>query len=118
MPWRDWVFANRHRGEVVARINGRRRRMRLSLSALAQLESCYGERDILNLLNQFTRSGLGQEDAENIVRAALAATGNVLADEGAPLDVEAGTAGLLRLADELIARAFGDTKISQKENGI
>lgn len=106
MKWRDWVFANRHRGEVVARINGRRRRMQLSLSALAQLESCYGNKDILAVLDGFSQSGLGVKDAENIIRAGLAATDNVLAETGAPLDVDGGDAGALRLAETLIERAF------------
>lgn len=126
MPWRDWVFANRYRGEVVARINGRRRRMQLTLSALAQLETCYGDKDILSLIDGFDRTGLHYDDAENIVRAALVATDNPLADDGAPLDVERGEAGLLALASELIGRAFDDdshmrgaqSAAAKQENGI
>lgn len=106
MKWRDWVFANRHRGEVVARINGKRRRMRLSLSALAHLESCYGETDILTLMERFNRHGLSVQDAENILRAGLQATGDALAKTGAPLDVEGGAACARTHADCLLSRAF------------
>jgi len=124
LKWRDWVFANRHRGEVVARINGRPRRMQLSLSALAQLENCYGDKDILAVLDGFSQSGLDLTDAENIIRAGLAATGNVLAESGAPLDIEGGDASSLHLAEILIERAFdGSFSITphdkpHKENNI
>ena len=108
------MFANRHRGEVMARINGRPRRMQLSLSALAQLENCYGDKDILAVLDGFSQSGLDLKDAENIIRAGLAATDNVLAESGAPLDVEDGDTGSLRLAETLIERAFDGSFLSAK----
>lgn len=113
MPWRDWVYANRHRGEVVGRINGRRRVMRLSLAALAQLETCYGGTDILQLLDRFSKAGLNVPDSENILRAGLAATQDELANTGAPLDVEGGPAAALQLASELVQRAF--TPASEEE---
>lgn len=115
------MFANRHRGEVVAVINGRKRRLQLSLSALAQLESCYGEQDILALLDGFAQSGLGLEDAENVIRAGLVATGSELAESGAPLDVERGDVGALALAEKLIERAFAGNHLiapQSQENGI
>ena len=110
MPWRDWRFANRHRGEVVGKINGRRRIMRLSLSALAQLENCYGDIDILQLLSRFAEDGMRANDIDNVLRAALRATKDELAVSGAPLDVEGGHGAAQRLATELIERAFGAAK--------
>ena len=114
MLWREWVYANRHRGEVVGRINGRRRVMRLSLAALAQLETCYGGEDILQLLDGFSRAGLSAQDSDNILRAGLLATQDELATTGAPLDVEGGAAMALHLASELVQRAFSPAP-SQKE---
>lgn len=106
MPWRDWVYANQHRGEVVGRINGRRRVMRLTLAALAHLETCYGGEDILKLLDGFSQAGLSVQDSDNILRAGLAATQDELAQTGAPLDVDGGPAMAMQLASELVQRAF------------
>lgn len=106
MRWRDWRFANRHRGEAAAHINGRRRILRLTLAALAQLEGCYGDTDILRLLARFAARGLTADDADNILRAGLAAAGDRLAEDGAPLDVEGGPAAAVQLAVLLIERAF------------
>lgn len=106
MPRRDWRFANRYRGEVVARINGRRRVMRLPLSALAQLENCYGDIDILHLIGRFAEDGLKAVDVDNVLRAGLASTQDDLALSGAPLDVEGGHGVALQLATQLIERAF------------
>ena len=91
MRWREWRYANRHRGEVVARINGRRRLMRLTLSALAQLENCYGDRDILSLLSGFAANGLSATDVENIIRAGLAGAADELSASGAPWMLRVGT---------------------------
>ncbi len=121
MKWREWVFANRHRGEVVARINGRRRRMRLSLQALAQLENCYGDTDILTLLDRFKAQGLSPEDADNILRAALLAMQDALSISGAPLDVEGGVPAARHCADRLLMAAFALPDAphpTKKENGI
>ncbi len=115
MPWRDWLFANRYRGEVVGRINGRRRVMRLTLAALAQLETCYGERDILQLLGGFAETGLTARDTENILRAGLAATQDELSVTGAPLDVEGGHAAAMQLATLLMERAFAPSSEFKKE---
>ena len=106
MRWRDWRYANRHRGEVVGRINGRRRIMRLSLSALAQLENCYGDTDILELLTRFAQQGLQADDIDNVLHAALVGARDVLAESGASLDVEGGEAQALHLATRLIELAF------------
>lgn len=106
MRWRDWRYANRHLGEVVGRINGRRRIMRLSLSALAQLENCYGDTDILELLTRFAQQGLQADDIDNVLHAALVGARDVLAESGAPLDVEGGEAQALHLATRLIELAF------------
>lgn len=114
MKWRDWRFANRHRGEVAARINGRRRILRLSLSALARLEDCYaaaddaagGVADILHLLSRFAENGMQAEDVDNVLRAGLQAVGDVLAVTGEPLDVDGGPEAAAQIALQLIARAF------------
>ena len=42
-------MANRHRGEIVADIGGARRRLVLTLGALAELEDAFGTEDLLAL---------------------------------------------------------------------
>ncbi len=80
--------------------------MRLSLQALAQLENCYDNTDILTLLDRFKQSGLSPDDADNILRAALTATEDALSVSGAPLDVDGGADAARRCADRLLIAAF------------
>lgn len=100
------IWPNRHCGEVVGHINAKRRVLRLSLSALAQLEACYDDTDILLLLRRFSENGLRAQDVMNILRAGLAGAGDPSAVEDAPLDVTGGYGVALELATELIERAF------------
>jgi len=102
----SWIWPNRYRGEVVGEINGRRRVMRLSLSALAQIEACYEDTDIVQLSQHFAAHGMAERDAENIIRAGLAACGDITANQPHPLYVNGGEAQKQELAHQLLAAAF------------
>ena len=108
MAVRRFCFANRHRGEVAAVINHAPRRLRLTLSALAQLESAYGETDILELVRGFAAQGLSARDVDLVLRAGLTGAGDELAHSAAALDVEGGYAAAAQLAARLLAAAFGE----------
>ncbi len=46
-------MANRHRGEIEAEIGGARRRLVLTLGALAELEDAFGADDLVALTERF-----------------------------------------------------------------
>lgn len=99
-------WPNRHRGEVTAIVNGRPCRLRLTLAALAQIEACYGDTDILTLTERFAASGMNWQDAQNILRAGLAATGDARAHARHDLSVKGGAAAAVDLAHRLLEAAF------------
>lgn len=104
MPPSNWIWANRRRGDVAVMINGQRRILRLTLSALARLESCYGDMDILALIRSFTTHGMTAKDADNIIRAGLSGNDDPAAHaETIALDEDNDAAAL---AHNLITRAF------------
>ena len=107
---REWIWPNRYRGEVVGVINGRRRVMRLSLAALAQIEACYDDTNIAAITQRFSENGMSPKDAENILRAGLAATDDATAQCATALEVEGGADGARALAEKLISRAFENWK--------
>jgi hypothetical protein len=99
-------WPNRHRGEVATTVNGRPCRLRLTLAALAQIEACYDDTDILTLTERFAISGMTGQDAQNILRAALAATGDARAHARHDLTVKGGAAAAIDLAHQLFEAAF------------
>lgn len=107
-----WIWPNRYRGEVVGIINQRRRIMRLSLAALAQIEACYGDQNIMAISQQFSQTGLSPQDVENILRAGLAAQGDPEANFAGPLDVRGGPEVARDLAESLLSKAFSNWKES------
>ncbi len=100
------LWPNRHRGEVRAVINGRPCLLRLSLHALACLESRYDDANIMRLIRRFSEQGMGAGDIDNIIRAGLIGMQNPLGDSDTPLDVEGGFGAASRVATALIMRAF------------
>ena len=101
------IWPNRHRGEIVGHINGRRRCLVLSLAALARLESCYDDTDILVLMRRFAEKGIGAQDVINILRAGLCGGDDPLGASDTPLIVKGGFTCALELAAQLIEAAFG-----------
>ena len=71
---------NLHRGEIEAHLDGRPHRLCLTLGALAELESVFGDEDMLALAERFGRG-----------RLAVAGTPQV---QGADFDIDA-TTGLV-----------------------
>ena len=77
-------MANRHRGEIEAEIGGARRRLVLTLGALAELEDAFGADDLVALTERF---GAGRMKARKL--EAQAAGPNTPEDVGAG-DVDPG----------------------------
>jgi hypothetical protein len=101
-------MANKHRGEIEAEIGGARRKLVLTLGALAELESAFGAQDLVALTERFGAGRLKAQDLICIIGAGLRGAGDsVTDDEVARMETDGGAQGYVRIAAELIAATFG-----------
>jgi hypothetical protein len=100
--------ANLHRGEIEAEIGGVRRRLVLTLGAVAELEAAFGAEDLTALAERFGSGRLSARDLTRIIGAGLRGAGEATSDdEVARLATEGGAAGYVRIAGALLAATFG-----------
>ena len=100
-------MANRHRGEIEARIGGVARRLVLTLGALAELEDAFKADDLVALTGRFGSGRLKARDLTRIIGAGLRGAGETVSDaEVANMTIEGGAQGYVRVAAELIAATF------------
>lgn len=100
---------NRHRGEIEAEIGGARRRLVLTLGALAELETAFGADDLVALAERFGGGRLKAYDLVRIIAAGLRGAGaSVSDDEVAAMTTPDGAAGFVRIAADLLAATFGE----------
>ena len=101
-------MANKHRGEIEARLDGRSYKLCLTLGALAELESAFGEEDLLALATRFERGRMSARDAVRIIGAGLRGAGHDVADDAvAAMQAERGAAGFVEIVARLLAATFG-----------
>jgi Phage tail tube protein, GTA-gp10 len=99
---------NLHRGEIEAEIGGVRRRLVLTLGALAELEATFGADDLTALAERFGSGRLSARDLTRIIGAGLRGAGETIGDdEVARLSAEGGATGFVRIASALLAATFG-----------
>jgi tail tube GTA-gp10-like protein len=102
-------MANRHRGEIDAEIGGVRRKLVLTLGALAELEGAFGADDLVALTERFASGRLKARDLTRIIAAGLRGAGEAVSDdEVTAMEVDGGAQGYVRIAAELIAVTFGE----------
>ena len=102
-------MTNKYRGEIDADIGGARRRLVLTLGALAELEDAFGADDLVALTERFATGRLKARDLARIIGAGLRGAGEAVSDqEVAAMAVDGGAQGYVRIAAELIAATFGD----------
>ena len=100
--------ANRHRGEIAAELDGRRRRLVLTLGALAELEDAFGASDLVALAERFGAGRLSARDAVRVIAAGLRGAGEEVGEaEVARMTTPGGATGFARIVGELIAATFG-----------
>lgn len=100
---------NKHRGEIEAEIGGARRKLVLTLGALAELESAFEAEDLVALTERFSSGRLKARDLTRIIGAGLRGAGGTLSDDDvARMTVDGGAQEYLRIAAELIAATFGE----------
>lgn len=99
---------NLHRGEIEAILDGRPQRLCLTLGALAELESAFGDEDMLALAERFGRGRLSARDATRIIGAGLRGAGLEIADGAVQrMQAEGGAAGFVDIVSRLLAATFG-----------
>ena len=99
---------NHRRGEIEAEIGGSRRRLVLTLGALAELESCFAAEDIVALAERFGAGRLKAGDLTRIIAAGLRGAGEAVSDaDVAQMPVPDGAAGYVRIAVALLEATFG-----------
>ncbi|HEX3342263.1 MAG TPA: gene transfer agent family protein [Pseudolabrys sp.] len=102
-------MANRHRGEIEAEIGGARRRLVLTLGALAELEDAFGADDLVALTERFGAGRMKARDLTRIIGAGLRGAGEgVSDDEVAAMAIDGGAQGYVSVAAALIAATFGE----------
>jgi hypothetical protein len=102
-------MANRHRGEIEAEIGGARRKLVLTLGALAELEQAFGADDLVALTERFGAGRMKARDLIRIIAAGLRGAGEAVSDEDvAAMQVQGGAQGYVRIAAGLIDATFGD----------
>ena len=101
-------MANRHRGEIDARLNGTTYRLCLTLGALAELEDAFGDQDMVALAQRFESGRLRAQDCVRIIGAGLRGAGNTIADEAvARMQADHGVTGFVEIVARLLAATFG-----------
>ena len=101
------MSANRHRGEIEAVLDGRRRTLCLTLGALAELEAAFGAENLAELAARFSAGGLTGRDLIALVAVGLRGGGHALTDaEVAALPLD-GLDALVAALASMLEAAFG-----------
>jgi hypothetical protein len=99
---------NRHRGEIQADFDGVPHTLCLTLGALAELESAFGDSDMLALAERFQSGRLSARDVTRIVGAGLRGAGHPVDDETvARMRTTHSAAGFVSIVAQLLAATFG-----------
>lgn len=102
-------MANKYRGEIEARFDGRNYRLCLTLGALAELETAFGDTDMLALAQRFEKGRLSARDALRVIGAGLRGAGHDVADDQvAKLKCDGGAAGFVDVVARLLRATFAD----------
>ena len=108
-------MANPRRGEIEAELGGRTFILCLTLGALAELESRFGEKDLVGLAARIESGRLSARDLLAIIGCGLRGGGNVLSDdEAASLTAHGGLPGYVAIAAHLLAATFGESAATEQ----
>ena len=101
-------MTNKHRGEIEASLDGAKHRLVLTLGALAELETAFGDADMLALATRFESGRLSANDCVKIIGAGLRGAGYSASDEDvAQMQAEGGAAGFVDIVARLLTATFG-----------
>ena len=100
-------MTNVHRGEIEAALDGEAYRLCLTLGALAELESAFGDSDMLALAERFEKGRFSAIDATRIIGAGLRGGGHSVADDAvARMQADGGAAGFVDIVARLLRATF------------
>ncbi|MCZ4354197.1 gene transfer agent family protein [Roseovarius aestuarii] len=100
-------MANPWAGEVAIVIDGQRRKMKLTLGALAELEAGLKTGSLVGLVERFEAGDFSTRDVLALIVAGLRGGGwSGAAPDLIAADIEGGMLAAARAAAELLARAF------------
>ncbi len=112
------MIINRHRGEVLARLDGKEFRLCLTLGALAELEAAFAVDDIATLAERFSTGRLSSSDMLKLIAAGLRGAGHSLSnDEIAAMQADGGATGYARIVGELLTATFGNLEEPAAQDG-
>ncbi|MFD1793617.1 gene transfer agent family protein [Ochrobactrum teleogrylli] len=102
------MMANRHRGEVAAKLDGRDWILCLTLGALAELETAFEADNLSELIARFSTGRLSARDMLRILCAGLRGGGHAVSEEDvADMRAEGGAAGFASVVAALLTATFG-----------
>ena len=102
-------MANTHRGEIDAVLDGKAFRLVLTLGALAELESAFGDEDMLALAQRFGGGRLSARDCTRIIGAGLRGAGYEISDDAVrTMRADNGAAGYVDVVARLLRATFGE----------
>ncbi|MCC5971387.1 MAG: gene transfer agent family protein [Pararhodobacter sp.] len=100
-------MANPYAGEVALVIDGERHALKLTLGALAELETALGADSLVALVERFEAGRFSTRDVLALILAGLRGGGwQGGADALLTAEIEGGTVAAARAAAQLLARAF------------
>jgi hypothetical protein len=104
------MSANRRRGEIFAELDGKPRRLCLTLGALSELEAAFAADDLSALVERFSHGRLSALDMVRIIGAGLRGAGEDVADGAVgAMQSEGGAAGFAAIVADLLTTTFGAT---------
>lgn len=99
---------NRRRGEVGIELDGKPYRLRLTLNALAELESAFAAENLTELVERFGSGRLSARDMVRVLGAGLRGGGAEISDaELGAMATPDGAAGFAAAVGELLTVTFG-----------
>ncbi|WP_282051509.1 gene transfer agent family protein [Phaeobacter inhibens] len=99
--------ANPYAGEVALRINGETLALKLTLGALATLETRLRTGSLIDLVTRFESGGFSAADVLALLAAGLQGGGHLLSEADlAAADIDGGPMQAARTAAQLLARSF------------
>lgn len=100
-------MANPFAGEVEVVVDGTIRSAKLTLGALAELETALGAESLFDLIERFEQGRFRSRDVMAVVMAGLRGGGwRVSGEELLSADIGGGPVGAAKAAAELLTRAF------------
>jgi Phage tail tube protein, GTA-gp10 len=101
-------MVNLHRGEIEGVLDGVPRRLVLTLGALAELESAFGDEDMVALAVRFESGCLASGDCIKVIAAGLRGAGaSVTDDDVSRMQADGGVTGFVDIVARLLTATFG-----------